>query len=120
MRTPCAAALRTIALTSFGKQEPAVAGAGVKEVIADARVAADALAHLLDIGAYAVGHARQLVHEADAGGQHAVGGVLGELGAGDVHHQKPVVVADEGRIQRAHQVDGALVLGAHDDAVGLA
>jgi hypothetical protein len=34
---------------------------------------------------------RELVHEADARGQHRVGGVLGELGAAHVHHDSVVV-----------------------------
>ena len=47
--------------------------------MADARIGANALAHPLDVGSHSLGHARQLVHEADARGQHGVGGVLPEV-----------------------------------------
>jgi hypothetical protein len=67
-----------------------------------------------------LGEQRELVHEADARGQHRVGGVLGELGAAHVHHEQPVVVARERRVERAHQQDGVFVVRADDDAVGAA
>jgi hypothetical protein len=102
----------------LGKAAAAVAGAGVEEVIADARVAADAAAHRLDVGAQALGQAGDLVHEADLGGQHGVGGVLGQLGASHVHHHDAVVVAVEGRVQLAQLGLGGAAGGADDDAVG--
>ena len=36
----------------------------------------------------------------------------------DVHHEQPLVVALERRVDRAQQCDGALVVGTDDDAVG--
>ena len=78
---------------------------------------ADAAAHLLDVGAELLGQQRDLVHEADARGQHRVGGVLGQLGRADVHDHQLVAGALEGRVQRLHQVHRALVVGADDDAV---
>ena len=65
-----------------------------------------------------IGH---LVHEADAGGQHGVGGVLGQLRALHVHVQGAVVVAVEGGVElRSMQgfSRGGPVFGADDDAVG--
>jgi hypothetical protein len=44
--------------------------------------------------------------------QHGVGRVLGELRAARVHHEQPVVIADERRVQRAHELDGFLVVAA--------
>ncbi len=66
-----------------------------------------------------LGDVGQLVHEADLGGEHGVGGVLGELGGADVHDDEPVVVADEGLVERTHQLGGARIVGADDDPVGL-
>jgi UDPglucose 6-dehydrogenase len=59
----------------------AVAAAGVQELVADARIGADAATHLLDVGAELLGQQRHFVHEADARGEHRIGGVLGQLGA---------------------------------------
>ena len=55
-------------------------------MVADARVGADAAAHVFDVGADALREAGELVHERDARRQHGVGGVLGELGRAHVHH----------------------------------
>jgi acyl carrier protein len=97
----------------------ALSSFGVEEVVADARVRADAAPHHLDVGAELLGQVGQLVHEADPGGEHRVGGVLGELGAAHVGDDQALAVALEGRVERAHQQDGLVVVGAHDDAVGL-
>ncbi|OIQ64225.1 hypothetical protein GALL_542250 [mine drainage metagenome] len=101
----------------LGEAGAAVAAAGIKEIVADARIGADADAHLLDVGTEPVGQVGQFVHERDAGGQHAVGCVLGKLCALDIHDDDTVVVAVERRIDVAHQLLGAGVLAADDDAV---
>ena len=54
----------------LGKAGAAVAAAGIEEVVADARIGADAVAHLLDVGAQSLGQVGQFVHERDARGQH--------------------------------------------------
>ena len=59
----------------------------------------------------------QLVHDADAGGQHGVGRVFGELGAAHIGHDQPLVVALKRRVQRAHEQNRLLIAGAHHDAV---
>ena len=68
------------------------------------------------------GQVRQLVHEADAGGQHRVGRVLGQLGRLQVHGEHALLHAIEGRVQPLQQVPGTLAgrprLRADDDAVG--
>ena len=76
-------------------------------------------ADLLDVGAHALGEVGHLVHEADLGGQHGVGRVLGQLGRAHVHHDHAVAVADERVVQRLEQLGGARVVGADDDAVRL-
>jgi hypothetical protein len=43
---------------------------------------------------------------------------LVSLGAAHVHQQQAVAVAQEGRVQRAHQQHGLLVVGAQHHAVG--
>jgi hypothetical protein len=96
----------------------AVAAAGVEEVVADARVGTDALANHLDVGTEHFGQIGQFVHEADARRQHGVGGVLGQFGALDVGDDQALVVALERRVEGTHQVDGLVVLGTDDDAVG--
>jgi hypothetical protein len=55
----------------------------------------------LDVRAQALGQVGHLVDEADLGGQHGVGGVLGQLGAAHVHHHDAVVVAVERGVQLA-------------------
>jgi hypothetical protein len=107
------------AFTSLGKHEPPYPAPGIQEVVTNARVAADALAHIFDVGAQLLGQVGQLVHEADAGGQHGIGGVFGQLGAADVHHDQAVVVALEGCVQCAHVQRCLLVVAADHDPVGL-
>src|SRR6202007_753881 len=101
----------------FRKARAAEAGAGVKELVADARVRADAAAHFLDVGADRFRQVRHLVHERDAGGEHRVGGVLGELGRAHAHHDDALAVALERRIELAQQHDGARVVRPDDDPV---
>ncbi len=56
----------------LGEARAAVAAAGTEERRADAAVAAHALADGFDVGAIILAENRQLVHEADAGGEHRV------------------------------------------------
>ena len=100
----------------FGKAGAAIACAGIQKVVADTWIAADAFANLLNVGSHQLGQIGQFVHEADAGCQHGVGRVFGEFCAADVHHKQAVVVALEGRIQRAHIQFGLLVVAADHDA----
>ena len=88
-------------------------------MVADTGVRADAQSDLLNVGAQLFGHVRQLVHEADFGGQHGVGGVLGEFGGTDVHGHQSVAVAVEWRIQGSEKLGGAGVVGPDHDAVRL-
>ena len=87
-------------------------------MVADALVGADALADHLDVGAEPLGQARDLVHEADLGREHAVGGVFRQLRRAHVHDDDLVAAAVEGLVDLAQQILGRGVGGADDDAVG--
>ncbi len=76
-------------------------------------------AHRLDVGAEVLRQIGQFVHEADFGGQHGVGGVLGELRRAHVHDDHAVAIMGEGLIQGSQQLRGALGVGADDDPVRL-
>ena len=86
-------------------------------MVADPRIGADALPHVLDVGAERIGEIGQFVHERDARREHRVGRVLGQLGRADVHHQQALAVALKRRVDGAQQRDRTLVVGADDDAV---
>src|SRR3546814_7036926 len=58
----------------------AIATTRVEKLEADARIGADAAPHAFDIRTDFFGQQRQLVHEADAGREHGVGRIFGELG----------------------------------------
>ena len=105
-------------LDVFRETGTAVAATRVEEMVADARIGADALADHFDVGTEHFGEVGEFVHEADARRQHGVGGVLGQFGALDVGNDQALVVALEGGVEGAHEVDGLLVLGADNDAVG--
>ena len=96
----------------------AEAGARVQELVADARIGADAAAHLLDVGAERLGQVGHFVHEGDARGEHRVGGVLGELGRAHAHHDDALAVPLERRVEAPQHGDGPLIVRADDDAVG--
>ena len=76
----------------LGEAASAVAAARVEELRADAGVAADALADHVHVGADEFAEVRDVVHEADAGREHGVRGVLDHLGARDVREDDAEVV----------------------------
>ena len=86
-------------------------------MVANARITANATAHGLDVGAQLFSEAGDLVHKADLGGQHGVGGVLGQLSAFHIHHHNLVAIAVEGCVQFTQLGFGGRVAGADDDAV---
>ena len=87
-------------------------------MVADAWVRADTLAHALDVGAEPLGEVGDFAHEADLGGEHGVGGVLGQFRRTRVHEHQLVVVAVVGRVALAHQAANPVGIGADDDAGG--
>ena len=86
-------------------------------MVADTRISADAVPHQFYVGTEFLGQVGQLVHEADARGQHGVGGVLGQLRGTHIHDDQALVVALERRIELAHHFSRARVLDADDDAI---
>src|SRR6201999_597466 len=78
----------------------------------------DANPYLFDVGADPLGDLGKFVHETDLGGQHRVGGILGQLGGTDIHDHQAVVLTRVGLVQCPHQLGGTRVVGADDDAVG--
>ena len=87
-----------------------------QEVRAEPVVEADPAGHVHDVGADQLADVRNLVDEADPGGQERVRGELDHLGRGDVGR-------DEGRLERAverRDAGGVLGLeGADHDPVGM-
>lgn len=71
------------------------AAAGIQEVAADARIGAETLAHHVDIHLLELGEIRELVHQADPGGQHGVGGIFAEFGFPRTHHDDARAVDSE-------------------------
>ncbi len=106
-------------LNVLGEAGAAEARSCQQEARSDALVRSHAFPHQVDVGAQLVAQNGQLVHEGDLGGQEAVGGVLGELGTGDVHDDDRVVrCPDKGAVELLEQLGGADVVCAHDDPVG--
>ena len=104
-------------LDILGEAGTTIATAGIEEVIANARVGANALAHHFNVGAEHFGEVGQFVHEADARRQHGVGSILGQFGTLDVGDDQALAVALERRVEGTHQVDGLVVIGTDNDAV---
>ena len=76
------------------------------------------MADHLGVGASLFAEPGDLVHEADAGGQHGVGGILGHLRGACIHEDDAVAGALKRGIELRHQLFGACIVGADDDAVG--
>jgi hypothetical protein len=101
------------------KTGAAKTGPRVEKLGTDTGIRSDALPHVLDVDAEFFRQIGELVHERDAHREHAVRGVLGELGRANVHDDQPVPVAIERGIQLPHRLARFLVVGADDDPVGL-
>ena len=106
-------------LDVLGETRAAVARAGVEERMTDTRVAADALAHVVDVRADLFAQVGELVHQRDARGEHRVRRVLRHLGRRDVHEQHRIALPHERRIQLAQHRLGLGTVHADHDAVGL-
>ena len=104
-------------LDVLGKAGAAIAGPGEKEALPDPGIGTDAQADGVDVGARALAETGELVHEADARGQHGVGGVLRGFRGTDIHDDDRVAGADERRVEGLHQLGGPHVVGADDDAL---
>ncbi|MNL37779.1 hypothetical protein D3C87_1599440 [compost metagenome] len=64
-----------------------------------------------------LGQFGDLVDEADLGRQHAVGGVLGQFRAAQVHEHDAVVIAVERPIEVTHHLAYVIAFAADDDPV---
>gem|GEM_PF-2344051 len=100
------------------KAGASVADAGVEEGRADTLVGADAAADFLDVGAYGLAKVSELVHEADAGGQHGVGGVLGQFGGGNAHGEDSGFPLHVGGEKLPEKRRCPVVFRSDDDAIG--
>ena len=103
----------------LGQAGATVTGPRAQELVPNARIGADAQAHVLHVHAQTLAQAGDLVHERDAGGQHGIGCVLGHLGIAHTHVNETGALLHEGLIQVVQQLAGPLRIDAHDDAIGL-
>ncbi len=100
---------RIRACTSLGKQDPPYPGPGNRNAWPMRRhVRPDGLAQL-----------RDLIHEGDPRGEHGVGGVLGHLGRGNVHHDQWIAGAHKGGVELFDHFGRFGRVDPYHDAVGL-
>ena len=96
-------------LDVFREATAAVAHAGKQERGTDPAIAANRLAHLIDVSTDQLAHVGNLVHEGDARGKNRVRGIFAQLGAGRIHHQNRRAGPRKRRIQLFHDRHRALV-----------
>ena len=82
-------------------------------------IVADSAADFVDVGPDAVAQVGHLVNEADLGGQHAVGDVLGHFGTFEAHDQKRILCPQIRFIKFAKNLRDFGPCDADDDAIGL-
>src|ERR1043165_10061741 len=68
-------------LDILGEAAAAVSGTGKEELETNALIMSDAAANFVDVGAKPFAQVRHLVDEADFGGEHGIGNILGHLRA---------------------------------------
>ena len=95
-----------------------VAAAWVEELAPDARIAADAAAHHVDIRPDEFAEVGDIVHEGDTCSEHGIGGVLDHLGRSDVGEDDTLALQEEGLVEAAHDLLHARALGTDDHAIG--
>ena len=101
----------------LGKAGASVAYPGVNKFVTNARIASDASTDLVHAGSHDIAEQGHIVHEANLGGQHGVGGVFGHFGRGNVHEKNGVAVQGEGLVEFGHGFLGLDALTAYHDAV---
>jgi hypothetical protein len=102
----------------LGKARPAIAGAGMQELVADPPVEAHALGHFLHVGADALAQRGDLVDEGDLRGQKGVGGVFDHLRRFQIGGDDREIAQEERAVDLGHDLGRALGLDADDHAVG--
>ena len=103
----------------LGQAAAAEAEAGGEEPVADAGVVADGLGEVGDVGAGGLADLGHGVDEGDLGREEGVRGDLDQLGGGEVGDQEGDALGDDGGVDLAHEVLGALGAHADDEAVGV-
>ena len=103
----------------FREAASTIAAARVEELRADAGVASDTLTDHVHVGAYEFAEVGDVVHEADAGREHGVRGVLDHFGARDVRENHAEVVEHHRAVQAGHEFLGLFAFHTDDNAVGL-
>src|SRR5690606_7399625 len=96
----------------LGKARAAIARPRLQEARADAAVEADAVGHVLHVGADFLAQVRNLVDEADLGREERVRRILGQLGRAAGHDQQPRLVAEQGTVDLAQHFGGVVVVDA--------
>ena len=89
----------------------------MQELRADAAIEADALGHILDVGAHFLAELGDLVDEGDLGCEEAVGGVFDELGGLDRRERDRRLDQVERPVKRAHDLSRPFGLGADHHAI---
>ena len=105
-------------LNVFREAASTVAAARVEELRTDTGVATDALADHVHVGAYEFAEVCDVVHEADAGCEHGVCGVLDHFGAWDIRENHAEVVEHHRAVEAGHEFLGLFAFDTHDNAVG--
>ena len=95
-----------------------VAATRVEELLADARVGTNALAHHIHVGSHPLAQIGNIVHKRDARGEHRIGRVLGHLGRGNIHKQHAEIIYQERAVELREELSCALALNAHHNSVG--
>src|SRR5262245_59537433 len=101
----------------LGKTTAAVTGAGKEELKANAGVVANAAANIVDVGAQPFTQVGHLIDEADLGGQHCIGDVLGHFRAFRRHDEEGPLGTQEGSVQLVQDLGDFLSADADNDAV---
>ena len=66
-----------------------------------------------------LGQVGDFIHEADLGGEHGIGRVLGEFRRAHIHDDHAVTIAGKRFVQGAHEVGGTRTVGADDHPIRL-
>ena len=90
----------------------------MQKLAADAAVEADPAGDVLDVGADPFAQVGDLVDKGDLGREKGVGGVFDQFGSLDVGEQHRRLAQIERPIELAHDLPGAVAVGADHHAVG--
>ena len=103
----------------FREAGTTVTTAGVDEMIANPGIGTNTTTDSFNVRAQSFGQVGDLIHEADLGSQHGIGGILGELRRPQIHEDHAVMAAIERVIDFPQQFRRPLAVGTDNNAVGL-